>query len=120
LETGASFWTHPSVLGLAQPDDPVGYITQRARQLVFDAVEAGWSGPPFDPFALANHLSLPVIPREDILDARTVPVGADRLQIEFNPNRPPAGFASPSHTKSPTRYSQIASNTSETEPPERT
>lgn len=82
------FWTHPSVLRLTRPDDPVGCITQRARELVFDAIEAGWSGPPFDPFALADHLKLPVIPREDILDARTIPLEGDRVQIEFNPNRP--------------------------------
>jgi hypothetical protein len=55
---------------------------------VFNAIEAGWTGPPFDPFALADHLQLPVVPREDILDARTVPVEGDRVQIEFNPNRP--------------------------------
>ncbi len=29
-----------------------------------------------------------MVPREDILDARTVPVEGDRVQIEFNPNRP--------------------------------
>jgi O-acetyl-ADP-ribose deacetylase (regulator of RNase III) len=78
------------VLGLPQPDDPVGYITKRVREVIFDAVEAGWSGPPFDPFTLAEHLNLSVVPRDDILDARTVPLESDRLQIEFNPNRPNA------------------------------
>ncbi len=69
-------------------DDPVGYITKRARELVLEAIEGGWTGPPFDPFLLADHLKLPVIPREDILDARTVPAEGNRVQIEFNPNRP--------------------------------
>ncbi|MBL8798033.1 MAG: ImmA/IrrE family metallo-endopeptidase [Planctomycetia bacterium] len=84
------FWTHPSVLKLPKAQDPVAYITQSARALVFGAIETGWTGPPFDPFALADHLELPVVPREDILDARTVPLAADRLQIEYNPNRPGA------------------------------
>ena len=66
----------------------MGYITSRARELVFEAIEAGWPGPPFDPFLLADHLKLSVIPREDILDARTVPMEGDRIKIEFNPNRP--------------------------------
>ena len=88
MATRTRFWTHPSVLSLPQPDDPVGYITRRARELVFEAIEAGWTGPPFDPFLLADHLKFPVIPREDILDARTVPLEGNRAQIEFNPNRP--------------------------------
>ncbi|HBI42715.1 MAG TPA: hypothetical protein DDY78_07645 [Planctomycetales bacterium] len=88
MATRNQFWTHPSILRLARPSDPVGCITQKARDLVFDAIEAGWSGPPFDPFALADHLKLPVIPREDILDARTIPMEGEGVQIEFNPNRP--------------------------------
>ena len=88
MATRPPFWTHPSVVRLPQRDDPVAYITQCARELVFNAIEAGWTGPPFDPFALADHLKLLVVPREDILDARTVPVEGDRVQIEFNPNRP--------------------------------
>ncbi len=88
MATRTRFWTHPSVLRLPQPDDPVGCIARRARELVLEAIEAGWPGPPFDPFLLADHLKLPVVPREDILDARTVPMEGDRAQIEFNPNRP--------------------------------
>jgi O-acetyl-ADP-ribose deacetylase (regulator of RNase III) len=53
-------------------------------------LHAGWSGPPFDPFTLAEHLHLPVIPNSEILDARAVPIGAEKLRIEYNPNRPRA------------------------------
>lgn len=81
------YWTNPSVLTLAGEADPIDIITQKARAIVFDAIQSGWSGPPFDPFALADHLKIDVVPREDIAEARTVPVGS-ALAIEYNPNRP--------------------------------
>lgn len=84
------FWTNPSVLALAQESDPVEVITERARSLVFKAMEQGWKGPPFDPFQLADLLKIPVVPREDLHDARIVPTGGGRVQIEFNPSRPRA------------------------------
>ena len=43
--------------------------------------------PPYDPFALAEHLKIPVVARQDIPEARTVPSKQGFL-IEFNPNRP--------------------------------
>jgi O-acetyl-ADP-ribose deacetylase (regulator of RNase III) len=52
-------------------------------------MDRGWSGPPFDPIVLAEILKIPLLPRDDIADARTVPVGRDGVRIEFNPNRPP-------------------------------
>lgn len=81
-------WTNPSVLALAGERDPVEVITERARTLVLDAAQAGWTGPPFDLFKLSSHLRIQVIPREDIQDARSIPVGSGKIQIEFNPNRP--------------------------------
>ena len=36
-------WTNRSVLLLAQDADPVDTITARARDLVFEALESGWS-----------------------------------------------------------------------------
>src|SRR5438128_1636208 len=81
-------WTHPSVLALEAATDPVQAITARARGLVLDAIEKGWSGPPYDPFQLAEILKIPTIPRYDVTDARAVPLGGQRVQIEFNPNRP--------------------------------
>ena len=86
---GKHNWTNPSVLALAQGnDDPVAVIIEKARAVILDAVEKGWSGPPFDPFHIADNLRIPVTPRDDVLDARLVPSGAGS-RIEFNPNRPP-------------------------------
>lgn len=81
-------WTNPSVLSFAQGRDPLAVIVECARTLVLDALDSGWAGPPFDPIALANLLRIDVVAREDVPDARTLPVGG-RLRIEFNPNRPP-------------------------------
>lgn len=81
-------WTHASVLKLAKGTDPVEAVTRLAREMVLNAIEQGWTGPPYDPFALAQLLGHSLVPREDILDARTVPVEQGRLQIEFNPNKP--------------------------------
>lgn len=81
------FWTNPSVLRFAGKSDPVDLITEKARGEVLKAIQAGWRGPPFDPFKLADFLGIPTTPREDLLDARIVPSGAQRVQIEFNPHR---------------------------------
>ena len=86
---GEHNWTNPSVLTLTQGrDDPVAVIIEKVKIVILNAVEHGWSGPPFDPFHLAGILRIPVIPRDDVLDARLVPSGAGS-RIEFNPNRPP-------------------------------
>jgi hypothetical protein len=83
-----SFWNHPSVRKLASGRDPVQVITERAQELVFEAVESGWQGPPFDPFALAGLRKLKVVPQPEITDARSVPDGKGGAIIEFNPIRP--------------------------------
>jgi len=75
------------VLQFAGKSDPIDFITKKARDEVLRAIQAGWQGPPFDPFRLAEHFGISVIPREDVLDARTIPVGLHKFQIEFNPNR---------------------------------
>jgi len=62
-------------------------ITEKAKEVVLNAIQAGWQGPPFDPFKLASLLQISTIPREEVLDARILPTGSQRLQIEFNPNR---------------------------------
>jgi O-acetyl-ADP-ribose deacetylase (regulator of RNase III) len=69
--------------------DPAELITDKAVGVSLTAMEQGWSGPPFDPFKLADFLKVRVVPREDIGDARTVPSGSG-VTIEFNPNRPRA------------------------------
>lgn len=82
-----TFWTNPSVLALAGDRDPVEVVSERARDLVFRAVEQGWQGPPYDPFQLAELMQLRLVPREDLYDARIV-AGDKGPQIEFNPTRP--------------------------------
>lgn len=81
------YWTNSSVLQFAGGLDPFALITEKAKEVVLKAIQAGWQGPPFDPFKLASLLQIPTIPREDVLDARILPTSSHRLQIEFNPNR---------------------------------
>ena len=80
-------WTNRSVRALAGDADPVQAITEKARALAMDAIQNGWSGPPYDPFGLAEYLKVTVIARQDIPDARTIP-SRSGFVIEFNPNRP--------------------------------
>jgi len=82
-------WTHPSVLALAGEGDPVEAITERAREVVFGALQLGWSGPPYDPFTLAELLKISIEPNDEVREARTC-AEAGRFRIEFNPNRPTA------------------------------
>lgn len=87
-EMSAAFWTNPSVLALGTEDDPVKAISAKARALVLNALELGWHGPPFDPFALAELLKINTVPTSNVRDARTVPLSGNRYRIEFNPDRP--------------------------------
>jgi Zn-dependent peptidase ImmA (M78 family) len=70
--------------------DPVAKILEKSSAAALNAMEQGWSGPPFDPFALAELMHIPVIPSSEVLDARTIPLKGDRVQIEYNPTRPRA------------------------------
>jgi O-acetyl-ADP-ribose deacetylase (regulator of RNase III) len=80
-------WSHPSVVRLAEGADPLEAITARARATTWHAIQSGWSGPPYDPFTLAEILKISVEPHQDVIDARTVPVAAGKFKIEFNPDR---------------------------------
>lgn len=83
-------WTHPSVRALLREEggtDPYAAIEQRARDLVLKAMEDGWSGPPYDPFELADAMGVEVVARQDVEDARLVPEVENRPRVEFNPNR---------------------------------
>jgi O-acetyl-ADP-ribose deacetylase (regulator of RNase III) len=88
LQITTQYWTHPSITAIAGKLDPIHAITESARDLVFRAIEAGWVGPPFDPFQLANFAGIKVLPCEDVIDARIISASGDRFVIEFNPNRP--------------------------------
>lgn len=79
-------WSNESVQRFAGDRDPVAAMRQHARTVVVDAFDRGWSGPPFNPVALADLLNLKVRPTEDVLDARVVSI-EDTFRIEYNPNR---------------------------------
>ncbi|HEO1760302.1 TPA: ImmA/IrrE family metallo-endopeptidase [Pseudomonas aeruginosa] len=81
-------WTNPSVLSFAAGGDPVAAMENRARQLVLQAMDNGWGGPPFDPLALATLLEIRTEARGDIPDARLRPSGDGQLVLEYNPMRP--------------------------------
>ena len=83
-------WTNESVLKFADGREPVQALVEAARTLILNAIDEGWSGPPFDPMKLAELKGIHVSPRGDIPDARTVPLGQNRLAIEYNPMRPNA------------------------------
>ena len=68
--------------------DPVETLVTKVRDLVFRAFELGWSGPPYDPFALAALLGIEVSPSKDVIDAQTLTGSGRKLRIEFNPDRP--------------------------------
>jgi uncharacterized protein DUF955 len=80
-------WTNRSVKLLAGGSDPVGVVVERARAVVMQAVQDGWSGPPFDPFELASLLKITSVPTEEVKEARVLTRG-QKFIIEFNPNRP--------------------------------
>jgi len=85
-------WTHPSVRALLDADtegDPMATIERRARELALSAMEEGWTGPPYDPFQLADALGIEVVARQDLEDARLVAKNGSP-RIEFNPQRRPA------------------------------
>jgi Zn-dependent peptidase ImmA (M78 family) len=83
-------WTNDSVRLFAGGKDPIAVMTEMASAVALDAQQEGWSGPPFDPFALAEFLKIPIAPNSDIPDARALPAGAGKIRIEYNPNRPKA------------------------------
>jgi hypothetical protein len=90
LEASKHYWTNRSVLAFSEGCDPIQAITAKAKSLTFHAFESGWSGPPYDPFKLADLMKIEVLPCEDVPDARPSPAGAGAVRIEFNPNRPAA------------------------------
>lgn len=79
-----AFWTNRSVLEFAEGDDPVVAVLNRAQGVVLEAMEQGWTGPPFDPFKLAHFRHLAVMPREDVAEARLTN-RAGRATVEYNP-----------------------------------
>lgn len=83
-------WTNPSVALLAGSRDPVEAIVETARGRLLQAIDAGWNPPPYDPFGLAEALSIPLRPITFGGDARTVPDDSSPVgvRIEYDPGRP--------------------------------
>lgn len=79
-------WTNPSVLGFAGDRDPIESIVSRVRRVVLEARDLGWSGPPFNPIALAKILNIPVDATAAVPDARTV-ADARGPRIQYNPQQ---------------------------------
>ena len=69
-------WTNQSVLKFAGGADPVTTMEGQARALSLQAMDEGWTGPPFDPLILAQRLGLNIEARGDIADARLQPLQA--------------------------------------------
>ena len=83
----AAFWTNPSVIKFAKGSDPIETILGAARTIVLNAIEDGWSGPPFDPFELARLRNIEVIPKEDVDEASLMSKGG-RFAVSYNPQKP--------------------------------
>jgi hypothetical protein len=98
-------WTNCSVRAFTGDSDPITGITELARSLLLAAIDAGLTGPPVDPFRLADLMGLRVLARADVADARVVPSTAEvgplgdaplskyvgtpfPLTLEYNPMRP--------------------------------
>ncbi len=81
-------WNDFSVRKFAEGGDPVQKMVSLASGLALEALERSENVGPVDPFQLAALRRIPLVPNEAISDARLVPLGNDRLRIEFNPNRP--------------------------------
>ncbi len=82
-------WSHPSVLALAGDSDPLDIVVSAARELVYRALERGWTGPPFDPVVLAELHHVDVYPGQGAFDAALTGTGR-RPTIEYNPEQSPA------------------------------
>lgn len=81
-------WNNPSVQDFAEGRDAIEKMVSLARNFALELLEGSNRVGPVDPFRLAELRRIPVIPNEAIADARLVPLPADRMQIEFNPNQP--------------------------------
>lgn len=81
-------WSNDSVrrfMEIAKTKTPIEEIRRKAKDFALSALEKGWSGPPFDPFQLANLMGVDLFPNERIPDARLVPLGKKDFRIEYNP-----------------------------------
>jgi Zn-dependent peptidase ImmA (M78 family) len=83
-------WTDKSVQSLINANsekNPIDIIRELARDLVINAYDKGWAGPPFDPIKLAQILGINVLPNDSILDARIYCNAEGSYFIEYNPHQ---------------------------------
>ena len=99
-------WTNHSVRALAGDADPLLTISDLVNRLLLAAADAGLTGPPINPLAVAEKMGIELRPRADVADARIAtagplgrPVGGmaplrgfvrtdTALAVEYNPARP--------------------------------
>lgn len=89
--TKAKKWTHPSVIKLIEAsgnDNPLEEVKSRARNLVLEALEMGWDGPPFNPVQLADFLGIAVTPNDSEVDA-SIAARDETFEIVYNPFQRP-------------------------------
>lgn len=81
-------WKNKSVIQLLSEEsksDPVEIIKERAKKLVVESIDKGWKGPPYNPLDLARFLKIDISPNDNVIDARTIPIGKNKFLIEYNP-----------------------------------
>jgi Zn-dependent peptidase ImmA (M78 family) len=83
---GVKHWTNPSVRRFAPEGDPIEAMIKKVRTVVLEARDSGWSGPPFNPVALARQIGIRVEASAAVPDARTV-VDERGPRIEYNPQQ---------------------------------
>ena len=88
MTSQSRMWTNPSVVAFAGDDEPISAMQAKVKETILNAADDGWSGPPYDPFHLAELLDVNVMPNHEVFDARTVTTGDGGLLVEFNPLRP--------------------------------
>lgn len=79
-------WTNKSVLSFAGDSNPIDAIERTVRSIVYQAREAGWAGPPFNPVFIAKLMNIPIEANANIADARTIS-SKDGTLIEYNPKQ---------------------------------
>jgi Zn-dependent peptidase ImmA (M78 family) len=80
-------WDNKSVLQFASGSDPIAAMESVAQRAVLEAVDSGWSGPPFDPLELAKLRGIKLRPNAAVADARIFWTD-DGYVIDYNPNKP--------------------------------
>lgn len=88
-------WTNVSVKKLTSSDDPINVVLDKVREVIINASDMGFTGPPYDPFKIANFMGVKILPKHDVSDAILISIPDGKFLIEYNPN----------HSKSRIRFS---------------